>query len=205
MAKDTTTALLAGGATAALLAALIVLVRTHLLPTGHNPVRDAVSDYGVGAHRIYYRVMVVELGVGALLLAVALGRATDVSSGGIVWLVVYGVARIVIAAFPTDPGGTADTVTGRVHLVLAAIAFTAIPLAATTIGSDLDSDPGWGGVDGALRTLGAAVVVTAVATLVARVAPPLRAVAFGAIERLLYLASFAWLLLVAIHLLANSA
>jgi hypothetical protein len=46
MAKDTTTALLAGGATAALLAALIVLVRTHLLPTGHNPVRDAVSDYG---------------------------------------------------------------------------------------------------------------------------------------------------------------
>jgi hypothetical protein len=25
--------------------ALIVL---HLLPTGHNPVRDAVSDYGVG-------------------------------------------------------------------------------------------------------------------------------------------------------------
>jgi hypothetical protein len=28
--------------------ALIVL---HLLPTGHNPVRDAVSDYGVGPHQ----------------------------------------------------------------------------------------------------------------------------------------------------------
>jgi hypothetical protein len=32
-------------ATAVLGRALIVL---HLLPTGYNPVRDAVSDYGVG-------------------------------------------------------------------------------------------------------------------------------------------------------------
>ena len=204
MAKDTTTALLAGGATAALLAALVVLVRTHLLPTGHNPVRDAVSDYGVGAYRIYYRVMVVELGVGALLLAAALGRATGVSSGGIVWLVVYGVARIVIAAFPTDPGGTADTVTGRVHLVLAAIAFTAIrsrrpPSARTstairagagsTARSGPSAPPSW----------------SRRSRRWSRGRAPLRALAFGAIKRLLYLASFAWLLLVAIHLLANSA
>ena len=26
----------------------VALIMLHLLPTGYNPVRDAVSDYGVG-------------------------------------------------------------------------------------------------------------------------------------------------------------
>ena len=38
----------AAPATAVQRRALIVL---HLLPTGYNPVRDAVSDYGVGHSR----------------------------------------------------------------------------------------------------------------------------------------------------------
>jgi hypothetical protein len=32
-------------------AALIVL---HVLPTGYNPIRDAVSDYGVGPYRAWF-------------------------------------------------------------------------------------------------------------------------------------------------------
>ena len=29
----------------------VALIALHLLPTGYNPVRDAVSDYGVGRYR----------------------------------------------------------------------------------------------------------------------------------------------------------
>jgi len=29
----------------------VALIMLHLLPTGYNPVRDAVSDYGVGPHQ----------------------------------------------------------------------------------------------------------------------------------------------------------
>ena len=38
-------------ATAAQTGALIAL---HLLPTGYNPVRDAVSDYGIGRYRFLF-------------------------------------------------------------------------------------------------------------------------------------------------------
>jgi hypothetical protein len=29
----------------------VALIMLHLLPTGYHPVRDAVSDYGVGPHQ----------------------------------------------------------------------------------------------------------------------------------------------------------
>ena len=31
----------------------VALIVLHLLPTGYNPVRDAVSDYGVGPHQTF--------------------------------------------------------------------------------------------------------------------------------------------------------
>ena len=42
-------------------------VRVHLLPTGRSPLRDPVSDYGVGSYRSWYRTTVVGLAIlGAL-------------------------------------------------------------------------------------------------------------------------------------------
>ena len=32
----------------------VALIMLHLLPTGYNPVRDAVSDYGVGRYRGWF-------------------------------------------------------------------------------------------------------------------------------------------------------
>ena len=46
--------------------------------------------------------------------------------------------------------------------------------------------------------------VTAIATLVCAVVPPLRHRVFGGVERLLYVASFAWLLTVSIHLASTA-
>ena len=197
---DETAAILAAIAAAAIAAGAISLVWVDLLPTGHGPMRDAVSDYGASSYRLFYSVLVVSLGLGAALLLVALARATDVASGGLIWLGVYAVGRIAIAFFPHDPEGKPVTSVGRVHLALAAAAFTAIAFAAVDLTPNLMDEPGWDGVSGLLSALRWAVVITAVATLVTRVVLPLRHSVFGLVERLLYASSVAWLLAVAVEL-----
>jgi hypothetical protein len=49
--------------------ALVVL---HFLPTGYDPVRDAVSDYGVGPYRGWFWLQTIGGGVGCLALGIAL-------------------------------------------------------------------------------------------------------------------------------------
>jgi Protein of unknown function (DUF998) len=169
--------------------AVAALVRVHFLPTGIRPVPDAVSDYGTTPFHRYYRVMVVGLGAGAILLAIGLHRDTD--AGALAWLWIYGVSRIAIAAFMTDRDPPPFTTEGRIHYLLAATAFTAIAVS----GADID----WSGDPGVLHPLGYAVAVSAGATLVARVVEPLRPI-FGLTERVLYLTSIAWLVVGAIDL-----
>src|SRR3954454_22660447 len=196
---DMTAALLAALAAVAVAVGAITLVWVDLLRTGKSPTRDAVSDYGAGPYRLFYTVLVCSLGSGALLLLVALAHGTGVSSGGLIWLGVFGVARLAIAFFPHDLDGRPVTPTGRVHLALAAAAFAAIAFAAADLAPALREEPGWDDVSGLLGALRWAVVVTAIATLVAHVALTLRRVAFGLVERLLYVASIAFLLAVAIE------
>ncbi len=195
------TAALAIAAAVAFAAALVVLVRTHLLPTGRDPVRDAVSDYGVGPHHINYRVMVVLLGVGAALLTIGLARDGEAENAGLAWLAAYAASRVAIAGFMTDLPDQPVTATGRIHAFLAAVAFTSIAFGAIDLTDALADAPGWdGGVHDPLRVLSRVVAITAVATLISAVVPALHARLFGLVERLLYAAAFAWLLLTSIHL-----
>jgi hypothetical protein len=172
------------------LAAALVLLRLHTLPTGLSPARDAISDYGATAFHLYYRAPVVMLGAGAALLALALHDAGDVSRSGLVWLWIFAGARMAIAGFMTVRPGRRVTAEARIHLVLAAAAFTSIAFAAPTISGDLEL----------AQPLATLVVVTAVATLVTRAVPRFADV-FGAVERGLYAAFLAWLIVVAISLL----
>jgi hypothetical protein len=195
---DTTAAVLAALAVAAVAAGAVSLVWVSFLPTGHRPMVDAVSDYGASPHRAFYRATVISLGVGALLLLVALAHGTGVSNGGLIWLGAYAITRIAIAFFPTDLEGETVTTTGRVHLLLAAIAFTAIAFAAADLTPALRSEPGWDAT-GLLDGLRWAVIATAIGTGVTRVVIPLRHSVFGLVERLLYAATIAFLLSVAIE------
>ena len=98
----------------------VILIALHFLPTGLDPIRYAVSDYGWTSYRSGYRTMVVLQGAGAILIAVGLGQETDVESLG--WLYVYGVVRLLISGFMTDrePEGLRSlTRTGRIHMLLA--------------------------------------------------------------------------------------
>src|SRR6476659_10909083 len=88
---DTTAAILAALAAAAVTAGTVALVWVNFLPTGHRPMVDAVSDYGASPYRLFYRVTVISLGLGALLLLVALAHGTGVPEAGLIWLGAYGV------------------------------------------------------------------------------------------------------------------
>jgi hypothetical protein len=168
------------------IAAALVLLRLHTLPTGMDPRRDAISDYGTTTFHLYYRVMVVLLGAGAACLALALHRTGDVRTSGQIWLWIFAGARVAIARFMTVRPERRVTLEAQIHLLLAATAFTAIAFAAPIISSDLDY----------AHTLAAFVVVSAVATLVTRAVRQFRR-AFGVVERLLYLAFIAWLIVMA--------
>ena len=197
--SDTIAAVLAAVAAASFLVAAVTLVWVDLPHTGSRPERDAVSDYGAGPYRWFYSALVVSLGLGALLLLLSLARGTGVAAGGLIWLGVFAGARIAIAWFPHDLDGAPVTPVGRVHLALAAAAFTAIAFAAVDLAPALADEPGWDGASSLIGTLRWAVVITAVATLVARVVLPLRRVAFGLVERLLYAAMIAFLVVVAVE------
>jgi hypothetical protein len=196
--SDTTGAVLAALSAGAFAAAAITLIWVNVLRTGHDPVRNAVSDYGASGYRAFYRATVVLLGLGALLLLVGLAHGTDVARGGLIWLGVYGVSRIAIAFFPTDLEGAPVTPVGRAHIALAAAAFTAIAFAAADLTPSLGDQPGWDGISAVLGVMRWAVVITAVGTLFTRVVAQLRRV-FGLVERLLYAASIAFLLTVSIE------
>jgi len=168
----------------------VILIALHFLPTGLDPIRYAVSDYGWTAYHVGYRAMVVLQGVGAILIAVGLGQETDAQALG--WLYVYGAVRALISGFMTDrePEGMFSlTRTGRTHVLLAGTAFASIAVAA----SHLD----WSGKPDVLAPLGWLVTATAIATATALVVKPIRRAALGLIERLFYAASIVWLIGVA--------
>jgi hypothetical protein len=168
----------------------VILVALHFLPTGLDPIRYAVSDYGWTSYQLGYRTMVVLQGVGAILIAVGLGQQTDAQSLG--WLYVYGVVRVLVSGFMTDrePESLRSlTRTGRIHVLLAGTAFASIAVAA----SHLD----WTGKPAVLGPLGWLVTATAIATGTALVVPQIRRVALGVIERTHYAAAITWLIVVA--------
>jgi hypothetical protein len=168
----------------------VILIALHFLPTGLDPIRYAVSDYGWTSYHLGYRTMVVLQGVGAILIAVGLGQETDVKALG--WLYVYGVVRILVSGFMTDrdPASLRSlTRTGRIHVLLAGTAFASIAVAA----SHLD----WTGKPAVLGPLGWIVTATAIATGTALVVSAIRRVALGLIERTHYAAAITWLIVVA--------
>lgn len=183
----TALALLAGVAT---LACLSALVWVHLRPTGYDPLRDAVSNYGVGPSSAFYRAQTAAMALAAIFTAAALAKAIDPApTRAIVLLLVFAAARLAIPWFPTDLDRTQRTRTGLIHAGLAGVAFASIAWAAANLTQHVD----WPGC----RAFGWAVVVTAIATVLAiRTRFPY----FGVVERLFYAATIAWLLFVSLNL-----
>jgi hypothetical protein len=161
----------------------------HFLPTGYDPIRNAVSDYGVGQYRIWHRIAVVSLAAAGFATAIASAGMIRPEPGSvIVFLGVFAIARILIPLFPTDVEGQPHTRSGRVHWVLAITAFASLATAAGFFkGTALDDVIGW------------VVVSTAIFMIIALCAPRLRRV-FGFAERLFYFSMICWFLITGVEL-----
>lgn len=184
----------------ATLACMGALVWVHLLPTGYRPMRNAVSDYGVGRYRAFYRVQTMANAVAAICLAGALGSGVDPAPRRvIVLLLVFAAARLVIPSFPTDLDRGTPTRTGRIHVVLAGVAFASVAWAAAALPERVD----WPDIHGLLVAVGWIVVATAIAcglAMTRRLHAALEPF-FGLIERCFYAAMITWFLVVSVRLI----
>ena len=84
-------------------AQLAILIALHVLPTKYDPVRDAISDYGIGDYRRYFWAQLVAGAVACICIAVALtGLHPYVPTLVVVLLLANAAARLLMPAFPTD-------------------------------------------------------------------------------------------------------
>jgi hypothetical protein len=184
---------------------VVVLATLHVLPTGYDPVRDAISDYGVGRYRGYFWAQLVAGGVACIGVALAMaGLPRYVPTFVIAMLLANAAARFAMPAFPTDQSGNRfETVRGTVHMALAFVAFGAVAAAATSLSGLLSHYPEWNSAKGLVVTLGWVVLAGAVACAFALVGPRLKLI-FGAIERFFTVSVIAWLYVVSIELLRTT-
>jgi hypothetical protein len=205
--SDPWSVVLGSGAALAVVLAATLVVRLHTLPTGADPVREGVSAYGAGPFHRLYQAQVGATGIGSLLLAAGLlvdAPAIESRAGivGLTGLVTFGLARLAITRYPTDLHGPPLTHAGRLHVLLASLAFVSIGISAPALGRALGQAPAWSGMAAPLATLGFGVSIAVLATFAAGVLPGLRRY-FGAIERLVYLTALSWLFVAAVGLIVT--
>ncbi len=109
-------------------------------------------------------------------------------------------ARFLIPFFATDQKGSRfQTLHGTIHMILAVIAFGGLVWAATGLWSTLSHYPAWHGAEGALIIVPWIMLGSVIAVVLALAGPRLKPF-FGVFERLFYLSSITWMLIVAIDL-----
>lgn len=179
---------------------LIALVIVHLRPTGLNPMRDPVSQYGITAYRAWYWTAAggaALAGVGAALFFSTIG--TVIAQITVVLLVVFFVARALIGFFPMDEPEGERTRTGRIHNLLATAAFASVTAAAFT-GAGALHDGGLAGASAWSTVLGVLMAVGAVGLLVGR---RVRGI-FGIAERLIYAGFILWFVMLGVLTLTRA-
>jgi hypothetical protein len=108
-------------------------------------------------------------------------------------LALFGTSRILIARYPTDRRGTTvPSRPGRLHIILAAVTFVTIAVAAPSITGSLTLSATWVGPADVLSTLGWATTILALGTFASASMPATRRI-FGLAERGAYAATLAWL------------
>jgi len=164
----------------------------RFLEPQYSLLRSAESDYGNGAFAWLMDANFLLRGILSLAAATAiaaLARPTGTLRLGVGLIVVWAIGSGLLAFFPDDLAGTAATAAGRIHLLLALVAFVAVSVGAVVAAYALRHEPSWRPVVPFL--LGLAVVGLLALPLVAR--PPLRG-DVGLFERLFLALELGWLL-----------
>ena len=178
-----------------------VFVTLHLLPTGYNPIRQAVSDYAVGKYGHWFRrsLWLSSIGVLSLAAGLALGVGVPPLAGqGLIYLALGAATRLGMILFPTDLEDQRLTRVGIIHYVFAVLTFTFIYMAISNITPVLVTLHPWSLLRGLFTPL-VTVVAAALALVVLTMLRPFRPV-FGLCERLFLASTYVWLILTAVLL-----
>jgi len=175
-----------------LVGVVTTLVVAHLVPSGLDPLRDPVSQYGITPYKRLY------LGAGESAAVAAVGAILvlrgRVGEGGstvtIAFLVAFALARAIIPFVPMDAPGAPVTVVGRAHNVLAFVAFASITIAGFVAAGPLH-DAGWA-VSAAWSTVFAVIMALGSAGVILSRWVPFLHRMFGAVERVIYLGFILW-------------
>jgi hypothetical protein len=176
------------------------LVVLHVVPSGLNPLRDPVSQYGITRFRGWYAAAAISAsaaGIGAIVVFAGVPG----SIATVILLAVFAAARIVIPFVPMDAPDTGATRRGRMHNVLAFLAFGAVT-AAGFVAAGILHDAGHGGASTLSTVFAAVMAVGAIGLLVTRLSHRMRGL-FGVAERLIYVGFIAWFVLVGVTALAT--
>jgi hypothetical protein len=106
---------------------LTLFTMLHFQKTKYNPIRHAVSDYGVGPTKPMFLAYILCSNLGALALSFVLLRSSNLIPipTWIPILMIFLVAlRIFMSVFPTDLEGQRLTTTGKLHYGFAILSFT---------------------------------------------------------------------------------
>ncbi|MGT2907704.1 DUF998 domain-containing protein [Streptococcus dentiloxodontae] len=109
-----------------------LMIVLHLKNKGtYNPIKHAVSDYGVGPYQKYFQLagLVSTVRTIALMLALAgWSYSFSFKGTGIALLALTLVGFVGVAVFPTDLEGKERTLIGALHLLFAVLQFTALAI-----------------------------------------------------------------------------
>jgi Protein of unknown function (DUF998) len=174
----------------------------HALPTGYDPIQHAVSDYGVGKYSPVFRIGLWASAVGVVALAIGLGEGVGsppLAIRGPIYLGLAAFCRIGESLYPTDVEGQKSTRTGVLHYVFAILTFAFTYAAISNLTPALVKLHPWASAKGVLDVLNWIVLIALILVVAALLLPRLRR-HFGLWERVFLLASYIWLVLVALLL-----
>lgn len=181
--------------------ALVPMIAAHVVgATTVNPVLDPISWYafvpGGGELILAGGVTLALLG---LILTVRMYR-TGLAVGPLpaCAMIVFAAAMVLVGAFPTDPPGTAATLSATVHRVSAAAAFCVLPVVGLSLHRSIQRPRS--SLPRALRTAASALGVVVTVFLVVHLSLVFAGsgiLAFGLIERVGFVIMIGYLFLLA--------
>ncbi|HXC75610.1 MAG TPA: DUF998 domain-containing protein [Candidatus Acidoferrum sp.] len=163
----------------------------------YSLLHNAESDYGVGPNAWLMDINFILRGAFSLAAVLAIAGTTSRqarSRAGLALIGAWAVCSAMLAFFPDNPVGTPSTPAGRIHLLLAGVAFLAVATGTVLVSVRLGADPAW-------RRVRISLLLT---SLVA-IAPGLVAIItirmhhgdFGLYERIFLALEILWILIAA--------
>ncbi|MGD0249540.1 MAG: DUF998 domain-containing protein [Thermoplasmata archaeon] len=178
----------------------------QLLPPHYSPISQAESDLAVGPYGYVMTLNFLMRGILSLSFLVGLSAATGLGSrsrAGVAFLAAWGVGAFILAASPTDVSVTETTGHGKLHLLVAFIAFLAAVVGEVLLSRRFSEEPRLRPIAGPSQLISVLAAVSVVLLFVGTGVPYLLRHAFGLLERIFLGFVLAWILVVSLYLLGS--